>query len=373
MLASCSGGGDGGRASNTTQPATTTHDRTPYTGEGPYAAGVTDLALVDGRRVVVWYPADKAAADATPRQTFDIASLLSPELQAKIPAEMRVQYEIDAHPGAASADDDGAFPLVLFSHGFAGFPEQSAHLTTFLARWGFVVVAPDHVERSLSGLLGTAARGVARRRDREVLGLALDAVVAEGRRRGSHLAGIVDEDRAAVIGHSAGAGAAYEMASRDGRIDAFISYSLAEPAGADAPEPPDVPGMVMLGTADGVIPAASTRAAYEHMRGPKYRVELARAGHLVFSDICLIGREQGGLIGIARSIDLPIPSELAKLGTDGCTPEDLDPRRAFPVIDDVSVAFLRRYLGIDDDDTALDPEALAGGFPGVRVMVRAQR
>ena len=99
-------------------------------------------------------------------------------------------------------------------------------LTTHLASWGFVVVAPDHVERSLSGLLGTAAQGVERREDTDVLGATLDLVEAEDDRADSPLAGIVDAEHVAVTGHSAGAGAAYRMAGSDDRIDAFIAYSV---------------------------------------------------------------------------------------------------------------------------------------------------
>ena len=43
------------------------------------------------------------------------------------------------------------------------------------------------------------------------------------------------------------------------------------------------------------------------MNDPKYLVKVLNAGHLVFSDICLIGRSKGGLVGIAKAIKLPIP------------------------------------------------------------------
>ncbi len=52
------------------------------------------------------------------------------------------------------ASTDGPFPLVLFSHGFAGFRLTSTALTTHLASWGFVVIAPDYLERGLAGVLG---------------------------------------------------------------------------------------------------------------------------------------------------------------------------------------------------------------------------
>ena len=91
------------------------------------------------------------------QEIIDIASLLSPELQAKIPTGHRPLYKASAFQDAPAATKSGRFPLVIFSHGFAGYPEQSVSLTTHLASWGFVVAAPDHVERSLDGLLGTAA------------------------------------------------------------------------------------------------------------------------------------------------------------------------------------------------------------------------
>ncbi|MCB1028061.1 MAG: hypothetical protein KDB24_09890, partial [Microthrixaceae bacterium] len=159
LLVACSSddgsvAGDG--VETTASPAASGTDAA-YVGPGPNEVGTTEFDL-DGRRVQSWYPASEAAADE-PTVEFDIAGLLSPELQAQIPDDKRPIYEILAH-AEADAASDGPYPVVLFSHGFAGFPEQSADLVTHLASWGFVVVAPDHVERSLSGQLGTAAQGV---------------------------------------------------------------------------------------------------------------------------------------------------------------------------------------------------------------------
>ena len=84
------------------------HDRSrrppaPYTDRGEYEVGTYTVALEDGRRVVIWYPAAADAADQ-PTETFDIASLLRPDLQAKIPADLRVPYEVDAHPGRRAGE-----------------------------------------------------------------------------------------------------------------------------------------------------------------------------------------------------------------------------------------------------------------------------
>lgn len=323
---------------------------------GPHGVGSLQLDLA-GRRTVVWYPAVEGAGTEEPVETFDIAGLLTPDLQAEIPAEMRIQYPISARPGAEPATG-GPFPVVLFSHGFAGFPETSPWLTTHLASWGYVVAATDHVERSLSGLLGGAAAGVPAQEDEAVLADLLDLVAAQGDDTSSPLSGLVDLDHVAVTGHSAGASAAYAAASTDDRVDAFISYSLERPAGVG---PPKVPGLVMAAAEDATITADVTRRAYEGMSSPKYLLELAEAGHLVFTDVCLMGRSQGGLAAIVEEIGLDIPEDLLGLATDGCQPDLLPVEEAFPAIDGVSVAFLRRHL--DGDEAAADvlqPAAVDG-------------
>lgn len=362
-------GGSSPASSTTSKPGASP----AYAERGPHQVGTVTFALADGRRVVAWYPAAASAADQ-PTENFDIASLLSPDLQAKIDADLRPQYEIDAHVGADPADG-GPFPVVLFSHGYAGFPEQSADLVTHLASWGFVVVAPDHVERSLSGLLGTAAKGVPKRTDPEVLTDALDTALAQADDASSPLHDLLDPDRVAVAGHSAGAGAAYLTASSDPRIKAFISYSVGtgqpDESGSVPERPvPDVPGMVMLGTADGIIPAADSRAVYEGMAAPKHLVEIGDAGHLVFSDICLIGKDQGGLVALTKEAGLDLPDQLLKLASDGCGPDDLDPRKAFGAIDHFSVAFLRSVFGIDEQPVGLDA-ATASSFTSAKITYRS--
>ena len=333
---------------------------------GPHGVGSLTLDL-GGRRVVVWYPAaDPGAGVDEPTDTFDITSQLSPELQAQVPAEARVQYPVAAATGAEPASDEGPYPLVLFSHGFAGFPEQSVTLTTHLASWGYVVAAPEHVERSLGGLLGTAAQGVTASTDPEVLSATLDLVTATAADPGSPLEGLVDVEHVAVIGHSAGAGATYRTAATDDRIDAFVAYSLG--SGSDENplgDAPTVPGMVMAGTDDETIPVTASRDAFATLAAPKYLVEVADSGHLVFSDLCLIGAEQGGIVGIVEQIGLPIPEDLLRLASDGCGPAALGVEEAFPAIDGLTVAFLRTHLDgedgfdgpLEDGPVALDTEA----------------
>jgi predicted dienelactone hydrolase len=331
----------------------------PYAKNGTYAVGYTTLHLAGGRRVVVWYPAQPGTTAGLKQQSIDLTSMLSPALQAKVPAVYRVLYQANAYQDAPAATTPGGYPLVVFSHGFAGFPEQSVDLTTHLASWGFVVAAPTHVERSLDGLLGTATQGVPKSTDVEVLQATL-GLLDKATGEAGVLHGMVDAHRVVTAGHSAGASAAYRFASADARVKAFITYSVGFGGqGGPAPSPPTKPGMVMLGTTDGIIPAAASVKVYTEMRAPKYLVKLVGAGHLVFSDICLIARDKGGVIGIVKKINLPIPAELLKLGTDGCTKDHPLVDKAFPAIDQLTVAFFRSVLGIDPKPVGLDTAAIA--------------
>jgi predicted dienelactone hydrolase len=356
ILGACSSGSGGSKATSSTTAAAA-KTAAPYAKTGPHAVGYTQLKLADGRRVVVWYPAEQGSKGAV--QKIDVASFLSPQLQAQVPAEDRLLYPTSASLDAKPAKQKGGYPLVVFSHGFAGFPEQSSTLVTHLASWGFVVAAPEHVERSLAGLLGTASQGIAKSSDPDVLARTADLMTAESQGTGV-LQGMVNPDQIVTGGHSAGAGAAYAFASADPRVKAFITYSVGFGGqGGPAPATPDQPGMVMLGTKDGIIPPSASVAVYDGMKSPKYLVKIPDAGHLVFSDICLIGKSKGGIVGIARAIKLPIPEQLLKLGSDGCESTHPPVDQAFAAINQLSVAFYRNALGLDPSPRGLDTAAVA--------------
>jgi hypothetical protein len=91
--------------------------------DAPQSAGYRVLALEDGRKVAVWYPASE------PEQPF--------------------AYSRSGDMGRVAADSPPLggcppIPLVLFSHEFGGCALQSIFITEELARHGYVVAAPDH-------------------------------------------------------------------------------------------------------------------------------------------------------------------------------------------------------------------------------------
>ena len=92
----------------------------------------------------------------------------------------------------------------------------------------------------------------------------------------------------------------------------------------------------------------------------------------MFSDICLIGADKGGLVAIADQVGIPV-DQLRELGTDGCTEEPHPPvDDAFPAINDLSVDFLRTALGVQGEPAGLDDPAVADAFDTVDVVVTAE-
>ena len=157
-----------------------------------HSAGYRVLALEDGRKVAVWYPAaepERAIAYSRSGDTGRVASD-SPPLGGCPPV-----------------------PLVVFSHEIGGCALQSIFITEELARHGYVVAAPDHQDAGcavgsddlkplradkwfLASTLWSDESAVDRARDlREVMHLVA---------RDPALAPIVDASNVGAIGHSLG-------------------------------------------------------------------------------------------------------------------------------------------------------------------------
>ncbi|MBX3272328.1 MAG: dienelactone hydrolase family protein [Sandaracinaceae bacterium] len=289
---------------------------------------------VEGVLVELWYPADAAAA-AAPADVYDMRAALPEEMQGRIADTEPTRFTTLARRDAPAAA--GRFPLVLFSHGLGGFRQQSSFLTAHLATWGFVVAAPEHAERNLAAVLREELS------DRAIpqLRAALDALRGDPR---------VDASRVAVMGHSAGGGAIAALVD-DGSVGARAWIALATIA---APRE-RVPGLLMGGETDLIAVPETVARTFEDAVHPESRyVSVTGAGHLAFSDICLIGRERGGVLRIAQEAGLEISDLVVRLASDGCRPDDLPAEEAWPLIRHYVTATLRAHL------EAPDPGALDG-------------
>ncbi len=253
---------------------------------GPHPVGVLQTGIpspgdpVDPARCLpceIWYP---AARDA-PGAAF-----------APHPLGLPHRAKPDLPPLAEPR------PLIAFSHGNAGLRQQSTFLTTHLASWGFVVVAPDHLGNTFAEM---AAIGDDEER-REVhlrartqrphdLARVVEALADPG-----HVEGRIppiDPASIGVLGHSYGGWTALKAPARDSRIRAVCALAPAsEPfVGRRAFEPGELPlpGRVrslVVAAEDDLLVDLETSIRPLHARlGPEAElVILDRADHFHFCD-----------------------------------------------------------------------------------------
>jgi len=195
---------------------------------------------------------------------------------------------VDAPPAA------GQFPVVLISHGGGGSHLAYRTIAAYLAQRGYVVVLPQHHgnNRNDNSLSETIENLQYRPRH---LRLALDAVCAD-----AHLAAHVQQDQAAVVGHSMGAYTALAIAggepySRDGRRVAVAAdpriraLVLMAPAAAwyqarGALRNVTAPMLILSGERDTVTPLWHAQLVQDGV-ADRTRVDsrvVANAGHFSF-------------------------------------------------------------------------------------------
>lgn len=341
---------------------------TSFTAPGPLGVGETTLTLPsDGAPVEVWYPATKSSVAGKPVATYDVSSWLPPALQKLIPKGFSVTYPSGGVRGVAVAP--GRYPLVVFSHGYAGFRDQSTFLTARLASWGFVVAAPDHYSRDLTQVLGGQPGGATKTTDVEDLQATIGLMTSQNGSSSSPFHGHVDTSLVGAVGHSAGGAAVEALAATDSHVTTFIGMagatvgSFGQKKSGAASKVPTQPGMLMSGTSDTVVPTAGIVAAYGRLHPPKRLILLHDAGHLVFADLCEVGAGQGGLLAIAGALHVPVPASLVPLATDGCKAPDASPPTAWPAIRQSVTAQLRHVFGFDSSTAGLD--GLTAAFPNV--------
>ena len=174
----------------------------------------------------------------------------------------------------------GAFPLVVFAHGFGTSAASYAPLEQAVAAAGFVVVAPDF-PLSSGAVTGNPVRDpVEQATDLSFLiDVMLDPVA-----RPAELAGVIANTPVGVIGHSDGgitaAGIAFNSSHADPRIGAAAVLSGANIAFPGAWFAGPSPALLAIhGDADAVNPYWASEALFNGARGPKWLVTVAGGSH----------------------------------------------------------------------------------------------
>ncbi len=322
---------------------------------GPYKVGVRTLTIGD-RKTEVWYPTTRRAVGAKAKDRYNIATYLPQALQdllkrAKIDAPFTTNAYRNVKPVA-----NHRFPLVMFSHGFSGYREQSTFLTTHIASWGFVVSSPDFLERGLTSQLGSPP--AVTRTDDDILNAAVHATRTAFPK-------LVKKGKIAIVGHSAGGFTAIRYAAQP-NVLTYIPLSSGPFAtqGGEAPTPPDKSSMYITGRQDGVATFDRVSSAYATVPAPKRFVVIDGSGHLnAMSDICEIGKGGGGVVALAEQAGIPVPANLKKLGTDGCFPPALPSKQVQRVTDHFVVAQLRWEFRLEDTPVGLQPNVVKAFLP----------
>lgn len=251
---------------------------------GPHPVGLSSIEVAShdhSDRTLptdVWYPTD--------------ASLRGQDLDQQNWPEHPLAQPHHAISAAAPLDD--RFPLLAFSHGNSGLRRQSTFLTTHLASWGFVVVAPDHVGNTfpeMRGLDEEQRKSVhlsARANRPSDIRAAIDAITAGGD-------GLprVDSTRIGVLGHSFGGWTAMKAPRIDERVSAVCGLApAAEPfigrKAFEADELPfgrDVAALLIAGIDDVLVDVdKSVRTIFDRLDAPRAFIGVERADHFHFCD-----------------------------------------------------------------------------------------
>lgn len=226
--------------------------------EGPFAVGTRTVTFVDEDRPT----ASIATAPEKPTRTV-VTNLWYPAegvpSQADIPEARAVE---------------GTFPLVVFSHGQSGEPEQYAPVLHLWAEAGYVVAAPRH-PLTIRGLEGGPYSGDYLNQPDDV------AFVITS--MGERFEDVVDLDHVAVAGHSSGAitarGVAFNGCCHDDRVDAVVLEGILDLplSGEWESDLRGTPLLLLHGDADGRY--ADARKLFEEAEAPKFLVTIKGGGH----------------------------------------------------------------------------------------------
>jgi dienelactone hydrolase len=266
----------------------------------------------------IWYPAADNSADL-PTEMADFDQFVPQSFIDRVGEfEMPTMDTGAIRDGAPRAVEE-PFPVVIFSHGFGGFRLQSIDYAVHLASRGYVVMAADHPGRTMADVLPCLFSPPADGCD--LSGFGSDPAVEDVQElmdwveatEGTEWHGVIDRERIALSGHSAGGGTTQTLGESDPRFDALLSMA----AGARVDR--DVPTLLMDGTCDGIVTTESVTAAYEGLQDGAL-VHVLGAGHLAFSDLCTLD-----LAGIAEELltgrddlNTAIYTQLLLLASDGC-------------------------------------------------------
>ena len=210
------------KSSTTSTTAETTAEATTpsltYAGSGTHAVGYREFTTTGAQEqpltVRAWYPARRP----DDKQPATITYVAPNKFDEQISPGTEITSIGAALPDAQPDQTDEAYPLVVFSHGYALSPIVYSTLVEHVASQGYIVLAPEHNE-SFDGSLTEFWKELI---DRPVdIHRTID-YAEQLTKSGEPLAGLIDMANVAVVGHSYGGYTA--LAAAGARFD-FAAYT----------------------------------------------------------------------------------------------------------------------------------------------------
>eukprot|EP00004_Rigifila_ramosa_P026116 TRINITY_DN79_c0_g1_i3.p2 TRINITY_DN79_c0_g1~~TRINITY_DN79_c0_g1_i3.p2 ORF type:complete len:391 (+),score=98.63 TRINITY_DN79_c0_g1_i3:667-1839(+) len=288
---------------------------------GAYPIGVREMVIPhpttrDPNRkliTVIWYP---AAVPATVPAVFDIRVKLPDRYNESIPDENN-PWNICDDPvcqyGLPLDETRGPYPVKIHVHGTGAWSTASLHNAAHWASRGFVVVACDHPGITLKDMLTYDGSASYIDQKGDVLRL-IEALSIWDVPETLFLQGHVNITNLAVSGHSAGGSAVATLGSY-----ARVLIPMAS-SGVSANDPNTMLESVLVlgGIEDGIVNYRGQQAGYEASPAPKRLAGCEMTGHHFCTEMCYLGRDQGGIAQIAIDHDIPEGALFKFLAEDGC-------------------------------------------------------
>jgi len=248
----------------------------PYPITGPYQVGTTVAHLTDSSRkelygkdpaapreimVQVWYPAEPTKDNEQAQWMQDI-EVAAPAIARYIDlppfALDHLKYvKANAHIDAPPIKDENGLPILIFSHGWAGFKEQNIFQVEELASHGYTVIGinhtygavltvfpdgrqaprnPDALPSGVSKDEYDQASNLLVRQWAADIGFVIDELeITNHTSPFGLLTGKLDLSKLGIFGHSTGAGATAEFCTSDSRCKAALMMDLwSEPVSSNA-------------------------------------------------------------------------------------------------------------------------------------------
>jgi len=353
---------------------------------GPFPVGVKTYEFADSTRerklpAECWYPATDSYKDKDLDRKTQDQFVLMPAFPTMRQAAVR-DAEIT----------EGIFPLVIFSHGFAGHRRQTTHFCTHLASYGYLVASVDHVGNTMPDIMqmvtdvqkGEDAPDMAKLLMGTANDRPLDAIFTIDMILAGEMGSRIDPEHIGITGHSFGGWTTLITTGRDPRIKAALPLA---PAGGRSQLHPEtnlfikgftldwehkVPTLYLVADLDSALPLDGMMELFGRTPEPKDMVILQNADHFHFCD----GVEQThdlfrNMGGIRAGLDPngkggPDPMKRAKPSSELCPGKD-----AYSFLQGLGLAHMDAHLKANPDALELlkgDIQALLADR-GIKVEV----